>query len=262
MNVPRFFNFLSRIYIGLTLIFLYLPIGVMAVMSFNSSPFYQLPIDWTTHWYSSFFSNAQLIHATQNSLILAITTAILATLLGTSASLALFRYHFPGKKLLQLMLLPPIAIPWLIIGTAMLVFFFAAGIGRGFHALLLGHVALALPYVIVVVSARLKSFPPELEEAARSLGASGWQITKRITLPWIASGVVAGGLFAFAISFDQFVISYFLSSTGETTLPVEIYAAIRKGFTPEINAVSTLIITISMGLMLLVSRFFKFSRES
>ena len=168
-------------------------------------------------------------------------------MLGTAASLALFRYEFRGKKLLQALLFPPIAIPWLITGTAMLIFFFGVGIGRGLHAILLGHVALALPYVIVVVSARLQTFAPELEEAARSLGANQWQVTMRVTLPWIMPGVIAGALFAFAVSFDQFVVSYFLSTPGETTLPVEIYAAIRKGFTPEINAVSTIIIAVSMG---------------
>lgn len=262
MFLTRFLQQAGKVYIGLTLLFLYLPIAVMAVMSFNASPFYQLPIEWTTSWYGSFFANRQLVAATWNSLSIAVITTIIATVLGTAASLALFRYEFPGKRLLQVLLFPPIAIPWLITGTAMLIFFFGIGIGRGLHAIVLGHVALALPYVIVVVSARLKTFAPELEEAARSLGASQWQVTTRVTLPWIASGVVAGALFAFAVSFDQFVVSYFLSTPGQATLPVEIYAAIRKGFTPEINAVSTIIIAASMGLMLLAARFFKFGGEN
>ena len=202
-----------------------------------------------------------MIDATWNSIEIAVITTIVSTILGTAASLAFYRYQFPGRKLLQALLFPPIAIPWLITGTAMLIFFFGVGIGRGFHAILLGHVALALPYVIVVVSARLQTFAPELEEAARSLGASQWQVTMRVTLPWIIPGVIAGGLFAFAVSFDQFVVSYFLSTPGESTLPVEIYAAIRKGFTPEINAISTIIIVASMGLMLLTARFFKFGGD-
>ena len=160
------------------------------------------------------------------------------------------RYRFRGKTLLQILLFPPITIPWLIIGTAMLVLFFWTGIGRGLHAILLGHVALSLPYVIVVVGARLHSFGSTLEEAAATLGATPWQTFRRVTLPVIAPGVVAAALFAFAVSFDQFVISYFLAPPGVTTLPVEIYSAIRKGFTPEINAISTIIILVSMGLML------------
>ena len=143
----------------------------------------------------------------------------------------------------------------------MLVLFFWIGIGRGFHALLLGHVALSLPYVIIVVGARLKGFGPAFEEAAATLGATPWQSFWRITVPLMAPGMVAGALFAFAVSFDQFVISYFLAPPGQTTLPVEIYSAIRKGFTPEVNAISTIIILFSMGLMLLFARFYKFGGE-
>ncbi|MGC4023784.1 MAG: ABC transporter permease [Mesorhizobium sp.] len=259
--MSRLLEWLGRAWLLLLLAFLYLPLIIMGVMSFNASPFYQLPIEWTTTWYSQLFSNAQLIDATWNSIYIAVITTTVATVLGTAAALALYRYDFNGKKVLQTLLFPPIAIPWLITGTAMLVFFFAVGIGRGLHAILLGHVALALPYVIVVVSARLQTFEPQLEEAARSLGASQWQITRRITLPWIMPGVIAGALFAFAVSFDQFVVSYFLATPGQGTLPVEIYAAIRKGFTPEINAVSTIIIVVSMALMLVAARFFKFGGE-
>ncbi|MBN9220382.1 MAG: ABC transporter permease [Mesorhizobium sp.] len=261
MATTRILEWLGRIYVWLLLAFLYLPIIIMALMSFNASPFYQLPFEWTTDWYASLWQNDQLISATWNSLKIAVITTIICVVLGTAASLALYRYEFRGKKLLQALLFPPIAIPWLITGTAMLIFFFGIGIGRGLFAILLGHVALALPYVIVVVSARLQTFAPELEEAARSLGANQWLVTNRVTLPWIMPGVIAGGLFAFAVSFDQFVVSYFLSTPGQTTLPVEIYAAIRKGFTPEINAVSTIIIVVSMALMLLTARFFKFGGE-
>ncbi|AZO37464.1 MAG: ABC transporter permease subunit [Mesorhizobium sp.] len=261
MATTRILEWLGRLYIVLLLAFLYLPIVIMAAMSFNASPFYQLPFEWTTDWYQSLWQNDQLIAATWNSIEIAVITTLISTVLGSMASLALYRYEFHGKKVLQALLFPPIAIPWLITGTAMLIFFFGVGIGRGLVAILLGHVALALPYVIVVVSARLQTFAPELEEAARSLGANQWQVTMRVTLPWIMPGVIAGGLFAFAVSFDQFVVSYFLSTPGQTTLPVEIYAAIRKGFTPEINAVSTIIIVVSMALMLLTARFFKFGGE-
>lgn len=261
MRVTRWLENLGRLYVGLLLAFLYLPIVIMALMSFNASPFYQLPFEWTTRWYQDLAGNSQLLRATTNSLQIAIMTMVIATVLGTAASIALYRHDFRGKRLLQALLFPPIAIPWLITGTAMLIFFFGIGIGRGLHAILLGHVALALPYVIVVVSARLQTFAPELEEAARSLGANQWQVTRRVTLPWIMPGVIAGALFAFAVSFDQFVVSYFLATPGQGTLPVEIYAAIRKGFTPEINAVSTIIIVISMAIMLLAARFFRFGGE-
>ena len=252
---------LGRVYLGAVLLFLYVPIIVMAVMSFNASQLYRLPIEWSGVWYERLAGNAKLIDAGLNSLGVALVTTVIASALGTLAAIAFFRYDFRGKKLLQILLFPPIAIPWLIIGTSMLIFFFWIGIGRGLHAMVLGHVALALPYVIIVVSARLKAFDPHLEEAARSLGASQWQTLRYVTLPFLAPGVIAAALFAFAVSFDQFVISYFLAVPGVSTLPVEIYTAIRKGFTPEINAISTIIICLSMAVLLGVARFYKFGGE-
>lgn len=257
----HFSRLAGRGYIGLVLFFLYAPILVMALMSFNASEFYAFPLSFTLDWYRKLAGNADIIASAWRSLWIALATTAIATVLGTAAALALFRYDFRGKRLLQALLFPPIAIPWLIIGTAMLIFFFWVGIGRGTPAVILGHVALALPYVIVAVAARLQTFDQQLEEAARSLGAGPWVVTRDVTLPWIASGVVAGALFAFAVSFDQFVVSYFLAQPGDSTLPVVIYTAIRKGFTPEINAISTIIIAISMAVMLAASRFFKFGGE-
>ena len=250
-----------RLYLGLVLAFLYLPIAVMAVMAFNRSALYELPIVFDTVWFESLPSNERLLRASYNSVALATANMVIATTLGTMAALAFARYSFRGKTVLQLLLFPPITIPWLIIGTSMLVMFFWIGVGRGLHAMLLGHVALSLPYVIVVVGARLRGSNPALEEAAATLGATPWQIFWRVSAPILAPGVVAAALFAFAVSFDQFVISYFLASPGFSTLPVEIYSAIRKGFTPEINAVSTIIILLSMGIMLVIARLYRFGGE-
>jgi len=252
---------LGRIYLGLVLVFLYAPVLVMAAMSFNASQFYTLPIDWSLRWYQDLTGNERLLSAGLNSIVLALITTVIAGTLGTAAALAFFRYEFRGKRVLQILLFPPIAIPWLITGTAMLLFFFWTGIGRGLHAMVLGHVALALPYVIIVVAARLQAFDPDLEAAARSLGANPWQVVRYVTMPFLAPGVVAAALFAFAVSFDQFVISYFLAVPGVSTLPVEIYTSIRKGFTPEINAVSTVIIAVSMALLVGVTRFYRFRGE-
>jgi spermidine/putrescine transport system permease protein len=251
----------GRIYLGLVLVFLYAPILVMAAMSFNDSQLYALPVKWSLRWYADLAGNQRLIDAGINSVVVAIITTVIAGTLGTAAALAFFRYEFRGKRLLQILLFPPIAIPWLITGTAMLLFFFWTGIGRGLHAMVLGHVALALPYVIIVVAARLKAFDPDLEAAARSLGASPWQVVRYVTLPFLAPGVVAAALFAFAVSFDQFVISYFLAVPGVSTLPVEIYTSIRKGFTPEINAISTIVIVSSMALLIGVTRFYRFGGD-
>lgn len=252
---------LGKIWLALILFFLYAPIIVMAFMSFNASQYYQLPFEFSLKWYEKLSGNAEILDAATRSVGIALVTTVIATLLGTAASVALFRFDFPGKRFLQVMLFPPIAIPWLITGTAMLIFFFGIGLGRGTPSVIIGHVALALPYVIVVVSARLATFDATLEEAARSMGADGWTVTRRVTLPWISSGIIAGALFAFAVSFDQFVVSYFLSEPGDSTLPVLIYTSIRKGFTPEINAISTIIIVVSMAVMLVAARFSNFGGE-
>jgi spermidine/putrescine transport system permease protein len=256
-----FGSWLVRGYLAAVLVFLYLPIAVMMVMAFNRSPLYQLPLELDTVWFGALMQNEKLLRASLNSILIAVANTVVATILGTMVALAFARYRFRGRTLLQLLLFPPITIPWLIIGTSMLVLFFWIGIGRGLHAILLGHVALSLPYVIVVVGARLKSFGTSLEEAAATLGASPWQTFWRVSAPVMAPGVVAAGLFAFAVSFDQFVISYFLAPPGVATLPVEIYAAIRKGFTPEINAISTIIILVSMGIMLVFARLYRFGGE-
>lgn len=256
-----FLSQLGKLWLALILFFLYAPIVVMAFMSFNASQYYQLPFEFSLKWYEKLAGNQEIIDAATRSVLIALVTTAIATILGTAASVALFRYEFRGKRFLQVMLFPPIAIPWLITGTAMLIFFFGVGLGRGTPSVIIGHVALALPYVIVVVSARLATFDSTLEEAARSMGADSWTVTRRVTLPWISSGIIAGGLFAFAVSFDQFVVSYFLSEPGDSTLPVLIYTSIRKGFTPEINAISTIIIVVSMAVMLVAARYSKFGGE-
>jgi spermidine/putrescine transport system permease protein len=257
----RLWSAILKTYLGVILAFLYLPVAVMIVMAFNQSALYKLPVVWDWVWFERLAGNDRLLGASAHSIVLALANTAVATALGTMAAFAFARYEFHGKTLLQILLFPPITIPWLIIGTSMLVLFFWIGIGRGLHALLLGHVALSLPYVIVVVGARLKAFGPAYEEAAATLGATPWQRFWRISAPLMAPGVIAAALFAFAVSFDQFVISYFLAPPGWTTLPVEIYSAIRKGFTPEINAISTIIILISMGLMMLFARFYRFGGE-
>jgi spermidine/putrescine transport system permease protein len=248
----------TNFYLAILLGFIYLPILLMMAMAFNQSNNYALPFDPSLQWFERLLVNETLWRAGRNSLLLAVANTIVATALGTMTALAFSRYRIRGHSLLKILLFPPIAMPWLILATSMLVFFFYSGIGRGLHAMLLAHVALSMPYVIVVVGARLQSFGVDLEEAAATLGASPLRVFFKITLPIIAPGVAAAALFAFGISFDQFVTSYFLSPPGVTTLPVEIYASIRKGFTPEINAISTIIIIVSMLLLLLVSRFYRF----
>ncbi len=248
---------IGHIYLLVVLFFLYTPIIVMMAMGFNESQLYELPFTFSFRWYDALLGNKQLLTAGMNSIIIAVITSVLATSLGTLAATALARRTFRGKSLLQLLLLPPIAIPWLITGTAMLVFFYWSGIGRGMHALLIGHVALAIPYVVLVVGTGFKTIRADLEEAAMSLGSTPIHAFFSVTLPLLYPSILGAALFAFAVSLDQFVISYFLATPGYSTLPVQIYSAIRKGFTPEINAISTLLLLGSMTVILIFARFAK-----
>jgi spermidine/putrescine transport system permease protein len=245
---------LGRTYLLAILAFLYLPIAVMIAMAFNNSELYTLPIEPSARWFVRLVSDQPLLAASRNSLLIACATSIIATLVGAMAALALERKQFRGRTLLRLLLLPPIAIPWLIIGTAMLVFFFWTGIGRGLHALLIGHVALAIPYVVFIVGPGLQTIRADLDEAAMSLGSTPIHAFFAITLPLWLPSIIAAALFAFAVSLDQFVISYFLSAPGVSTLPVEIYSSIRKGFTPEINAISTIFLAVSSVLILIFAQ--------
>ncbi|WP_131195203.1 ABC transporter permease [Lichenihabitans psoromatis] len=252
---------LGRGFLLLVLVFLYAPIVVMIAMAFNTSELYTLPIVPTLHWFEALSVNDKLLNASRNSVLIALVTAVLATAIGGLASLALARRSFRGRSLLQLLLLPPIAIPWLITGTAMLVFFFWTGIGRGLHAMIIGHVALAIPYVVLVVGTGLKTLRADLEEAAMSLGSTPIHAFFAITLPLLAPSLIAAALFAFAVSLDQFVVSYFLATPGVSTLPVEIYSSIRKGFTPEINAISTILLVASATLFLVFAVLTKMGGE-
>ena len=252
---------LSRSFLAGIILFLYLPVFVMVAMAFNESSLYTLPFDPTLRWFEALASNNKLLAASRNSLTIAVATSVIATAIGTMASMALARRRFRGRALLQILLLPPISIPWLITGTAMLVFFFWTGIGRGIHAMMIGHVALAIPYVVLIVGAGMQSVRTDLEEAAMSLGSTPLHAFWSVTLPLLAPSIVAAALFAFAVSLDQFVVSYFLSTPGVSTLPVEIYSSIRQGFTPEINAISTIFLGASTLLIFLFTQLSSFGGE-
>lgn len=250
---------LGRGYIALGLFFLYAPLLVMMIMSFNQSRINQLPIVFDLVWFRALFENERLLEATINSILLAINSALASTVFGILAALALNRGTFRGKRLLQVLLVPPITIPWLILAIALLLLFFWAGIQRSLITLFVGHVTIQLPYTILVIGARFAASDPALEEAAASLGAQPFATFRRVTLPSILPGVLAAFVFAFAISFDNFVTSYFLAPPGVATLPVEIYTAIRTGFTPEINAISTIVFGISAACIIIAGRDISFN---
>lgn len=232
--------------------FLYVPIALLVIYSFNASKLVTVWGGFSTKWYFSLLENQQLIASAWTSLRVAVTSAILATVLGTLAAIALARRgRFRGRTAFTSMIYAPMVVPEVVIGLALLLLFVAIDLERGFWTVVIAHATLGMCFVSVVVYARLARFDRSVEEAAMDLGANPLQTFFLVTLPLIAPSVIAGFLLAFTISLDDFVLASFTTGPGSTTLPMRIYSAVRLGVTPEINAISTLIIGF-VGVMVLV----------
>ena len=236
---------------ALLYIFLYAPIVVVVVYSFNAARFGAGWTGFTTQWYSELLRNRAALAAAENTLILAIVSSVIATILGTMLGYGLGRFIFPARKLIERLLYVPVFIPDIILAVALLLFFSLLrnwlGIFQlGMTTMVLAHVTFQIPFVAIVVRARLAGLDPSLEEAARDLGASGWRTFRHVTLPLMLPGVLAGGMLAFTLSLDDFVVSFFTSGPGSTTLPILIYSSVKRGITPDINALSTLIVLASV----------------
>ncbi|CAD5105950.1 ABC transporter permease [Zestomonas carbonaria] len=242
-------------------VFLYLPIGLIFVYSFNANPLNMMIwSDVTLDWYRSIFglstrlgenalyieSTDQLLAAVRTSLGVALVTTTVSTLVGTLTALALARFRFRLQGFYRMLLFMPMLMPDVVLGIALLIFFVNAGIPLGRVSIIIGHCTFLISYVFIVVSARLAGMDTRLEEASADLGASPWTTFRRITLPQILPGVIGGALLAFIISMDDLVITYFISGVDSTTLPVFIYGMIRRGIKPEINAIATLLILASL----------------
>ncbi len=223
--------------------FLYIPILILVVYSFNASRLVTVWGGFSTRWYVSLFSNQQLLDAAWVTLRVAFTSATVATVLGTMAALALTRYtRFRGRILFTGMVFAPLVMPEVITGLSLLLLFVAIGLDRGFMTITLAHITFSMCFVAVVVQSRLLAFDRSLEEAAQDLGATPVRTFFSVTLPVILPAIVAGWMLAFTLSLDDLVIASFTSGPGATTLPMRIYSQVRLGVTPEINAVSTILI--------------------
>ena len=237
---PSAFN-IAAIVLGMG--FLYLPIVLLVIYSFNESRLVTVWGGFSTRWYVSLFQNEQLLAAAWVTLRVAFVSATLATILGTLAALGLVRAgRFRGRTLFSSMTYAPLVMPEVILGLSLLLLFVSVGVARGFWTVMIAHTTLTLCYATVVVQARLVSFDEALEEAARDLGAPPWKAFALVTLPNIAPAVAAAWMLAFTLSLDDLVIASFTSGPGATTLPIRIYSAVRLGVSPEINAISTLLI--------------------
>lgn len=245
----------------LVYLFLYLPIVVLIVFSFNSSktnivfegvvnqgpcgPFY---------WYCQLFRNRDVLDATRNTLVIAITSTVISTIVGTMAALALQRYRFRGRDFSETIMYFPIVTPEIVMGIGILVMFSAVfgfinsalalgpdqRLSMGMGTVIVSHIAFSVPFVILTVRARLHGFDNRVEEAAMDLGANELTTFRRVTLPLIAPGVLAGAMLAFTLSLDDFIITFFTTGPGATTLPIYVYGLLRRVVTPEVNALSTI----------------------
>jgi spermidine/putrescine transport system permease protein len=246
---------MRKTYLGLVYVFLYTPIAVLMILSFNKAG---LPTAWTgfsTEWYGRLLESPKIIAAARNSLIVALASTLIATAIGTLLALGVERRKASAG--LDALLFMPMIIPDIVLAIALLSFFTLMKFTLGLHSIILAHVVFNIAFVCAVVRARLKSFDWSLTEVSRDLGAGAITTFRHVTFPLIWPAVVAAGLLAFTLSIDEFIIAYFTAGAGQgsTTLPMQIYAMIRFGVTPEINAMATIILLVSFVLVLLAQRF-------
>lgn len=231
--------------------FLYVPLVIVVVYSFNDSRLNAEWVGFTLDWYRRLLADDAMLGAAANSLLIAVTASAVSTVLGTMAGFAMYRYRL---RLLPLLVLTPIAIPEILMGVSLLIFFVLLNFTLGLVSVALAHVAFCIGFVAIVVRARLAGMDESLTEAARDCGATPWQAFRRVTLPLIMPGVIAGALMAFTLSIDDFVITFFTAGAGTVTLPLQIYSMIKIAVTPEVNAVSTLLMLLTLVLIVVATK--------
>jgi putrescine transport system permease protein len=246
----------------LGLVFLYLPIVVLVIYSFNASRLVGVWGGWSIRWYAELLSDQAMQDAAWVSLSIAFLSACAATVLGTLAAIALVRGgRFRGRLLFSGLVYAPLVMPEVITGLALLLLFVAVEVDRGFWTITVAHITLTLCFVTVVVQARLLSFDTSLEEAAMDLGCPPLKTFLTVTLPLILPAIASGFMLAFTLSLDDLVIASFVTGPGATTLPIRIYSEVRLGVKPEINAVCTIIIAVVAMIVVAASLFTKLSGQ-
>jgi len=239
---------------GVVYLFLYTPILVLIVLSMNSSRFSTIWTGFSWRWYSIAFHDTELITALRTSLLIALTATAISTLIGTSAALALARGRSRIQRAAEALVFMPVVVPEIIVGFATAAFFGLAGAALGLGTVIAAHVAFSISYVVFVVRARAASLDPALEDAAMDLGATPWQTFVKISLPMIMPGVVSAALLVFTISLDDYLITSFVAGPGATTLPLKIYSMVKTGVTPEINAISGVLLIATIAIVLVSER--------
>ena len=231
--------------------FLYVPLLIVIVYSFNDSRLNAEWVGFTFGWYDKLFHNQDMLLAAGNSLLIGLTASAVSTVLGTMAGLAMYRHR---NRLLSILVLAPIAIPEILMGVSLLIFFVLLNLTLGLVSVALAHIAFCIGFVAIVVRSRLAGMDESLTEAARDCGASPLNAFRYVTLPLIMPGVIAGALMAFTLSIDDFVITFFTAGAGTVTLPLQIYSMIKIAVTPEVNAISTLLMLLTLALIIVASK--------
>ena len=260
-------NLLLGSWTALVFLFLYLPIALLVIYSFNTS---RLNIQWegfTWQWYEQMWENWALIRSLRNSLIVAAWTTVISVILGTAGAWLLYRYRFPLRRLFNTLIFIPMVIPEIIMGVSLLIFFAVVNnngndllarwfevrsspLGLGFTTIVIAHVTFCFPFVLVAVQARLAGLDPALEEAAMDLGATPLQAFRLIMIPYLLPAIISGGLMAFTLSMDELIVTYFVQSASSATLPVKIFGEVKKGLNPMLNAISAIFIAATAILVI------------
>ena len=244
---PRLLAAGLRGWTALVLVFLYLPVLVLVVYSFNAA---RLGVGWegfSGRWYAELLQQGPLQRAALNSLVVAGATTLLSVVLGTLGAWLLHRYRFPGRDLLESLVNLPMVMPEILLGISLLVLFALAGVGLGFATVIIGHVTFSFPFVLVAVRARLQGLDPALEEAARDLGATPWGAFRHVILPALRPAILAGGLMAFLLSWDELIVTYFTASAASATLPLKVFGLAKVGLNPVLNALSALFLLVTLA---------------
>jgi spermidine/putrescine transport system permease protein len=256
----KLLNWFLRGWTVLVFAFLYVPILVLVVFSFNSS---RLNIVWesfTFGWYAKLLQNGPLIKAAQNSLVIASATTLLSVLIGTVGAWLLFRYHYRFSRAIQTLVAIPMVMPEILMGISLLILFTTIGLRLGFLTVIIGHVTFSFPFVLVAVQARLQGLDPALEEAALDLGATPLQAFWLVIVPCLRPAIIAGALMAFTLSMDELIVTFFIRSASAVTLPIQVFGLARVGLNPMLNALSALFIVATVAFVLFSEYLKKLSR--
>lgn len=242
------------LFVGAVVLLLHLPVLVLVGFSFNRSRFSATWTGFTLEWYRRLLEREDLLRALGRSLLVGVAATVIATVAGTLLALALGRYGLRGRRAVEALLYAPVVTPEIVVGVSLLMFFALVGLPLGLGSIVLAHATFCLPFVVIVMLARLAGMDRSLEEAAMALGANELSAFRRVTLPQLAPGILAAALLAFTLSFDDFVITSFVAGPGSSTLPMVVYSMVRRNVDPTVNAISAIIVGVTTSLVLVAQR--------